>query len=56
MSSKIFEDKQNNDLKYIGQKPVWTKLDPSLSKDAAWGLINHQVEVPMSVRNIPSKE
>lgn len=52
----IFEDKKHNDPKYVGQKPVRTIMAPEDTRDATYGLINHAVEQPMSVRNLPNKK
>lgn len=52
----IFEDKKHNDMRFIGQKPVRSVMVPEESRDAKAGLINHQVEQPMSVKNLPNKD
>lgn len=52
----IFEDKKHNDMRFIGQKPVAPVMTPDDTKDATYGLINHAVEQPMSVRNLPAKD
>ena len=52
----IFEDKKHNDPRFIGQKPIRTVMVPDDTKDATLGLINHAVEQPMSVRNLPAKD
>jgi hypothetical protein len=51
----IFEDKKHNDMRFVGQKPVAPIMTPADTKDATFGLINHAVEQPMSVRNLPPR-
>lgn len=52
----IFEDKKHNDPAYIGQKPVMVPMTPADLRDATWGLINHAVEQPIGVRNLPPRD
>lgn len=52
-----FEDKKHNDPKYVGQKPVRTVMTPEdTPRGATYGLIDHSVEQPMSVRNLQNKK
>jgi hypothetical protein len=52
----IFEDKKHNGLPYIGQKPVVPIMTPQDTSDATYGIINHAIMTPMSVRNIRNKD
>lgn len=48
----IFEDKQNNGMQYIGQKPCRVTMIPEDTSDATYGIIDHKREQDMGVKHV----